>query len=891
MLRLTFAQMRRSLGRLVAAGVAIGISTAFVTATLLASDAMESTVYDAVTAGYGDADLVVSDGEVDDATLATLEAVPGVRAVHGYSQVGTELTGPRGQTYAGISTVATDPALRSGALVEGTLPRTAGEIALTEESAQVVGAGPGTTVQVSIEFWTIGDDGTETTRVRVDDLTVVGILDLPSATFATAESGVVVESLGRQWNAFTLGQGQPQRYWHATAALADGASPADAQATATAALGGDVVVRTMEEMGRAITAQVTGQADQFTAVVLGFAGVSLLVAALVISNTFQVLVAQRTRTLALLRCVGADRSQLRRSVVVEALVVGSASSLVGLAVGILVVQVALALLGGSVGDVPLPARITLTPATVLLPLGIGTLVTVAAALAPAVAATRVAPLAALRPAGTPTLAERSSRLRLWAAGLLTVGGAGALVLGPVVAVLADLVVGLALGLVGGTLSFVGVVLGAVFWVPRLVGSAGRVLARSGGPAARLAAANSVRNPRRTAATSSALLIGVTLVGMMATGAATSRTSLTSTLEGKYPVDVAVGTLANAEPLPTGLADQLRAVDGVADVTELTGALVDVVDGLDRLPESERAMAGSFTEVRAVDPAAAARVLLAPDALEGLDDSHVVVPTHLTMWTQIETGDEVTLSAARPTEQVTSPTQGPAAPPVTVAVPSDEAPQDGGARVTLTAVVTDLAGSAMIVTPAALEQISPDAPVTRTWLRLGAGEDAADVVSRVTAVASETGAALDTTGAAVERAFYQQVVDTLLAVVVALLGVAVVIAVVGVANTLSLSVLERRRESATLRAIGLSRAQLRLTLAVEGMLIAGVGAAVGVLLGTLYGWAGAATLLSTVGPVDFVVPWRDLGLVLLVAVLAGLLASVLPGRSAARTSPVAALTVE
>ena len=146
-------------------------------------------------------------------------------------------------------------------------------------------------------------------------------------------------------------------------------------------------------------------------------------------------------------------------------------------------------------------------------------------------------------------------------------------------------------------------------------------------------------------------------------------------------------------------------------------------------------------------------------------------------------------------------------------------------------------------------------------------------------------------AGAERASYERVIDTLLAIVVGLLGVAVVIALIGVANTLSLSVLERRRESATLRAIGLSRRQLRLMLAVEGMLIAGVGAVLGAALGLLYGWAGAVITFGQIGDVVLVIPWRDLALLFVVALGAGLLASVLPGRAAARTSPVAALAVD
>jgi putative ABC transport system permease protein len=209
--------------------------------------------------------------------------------------------------------------------------------------------------------------------------------------------------------------------------------------------------------------------------------------------------------------------------------------------------------------------------------------------------------------------------------------------------------------------------------------------------------------------------------------------------------------------------------------------------------------------------------------------------------------------------------------------------------TLTVAVAGAERSAAFVTTTTGRQIAPTAPVAELWVRLADVNDAGAVVPKIQDAIKTEAVALD--GPALKRASYQTLIDTLLAIVVGLLAVAVVIALVGVANTLSLSVLERRRESATLRAIGLSRRQLRWMLAIEGMLIAGIGAVLGTGLGLLYGWVGAATLLSTIGPVTLAVPWRDLGIVLVVALAAGLLASVLPGRAAARTSPVAALAVD
>ncbi|WP_221652359.1 ABC transporter permease, partial [Actinotalea ferrariae] len=794
MLRLTLAQMRRSLGRLASAGIAIAIGTAFVAATLLASDVMTRTTYDVMSSGFAEADLVVT-GEVTERTVSTLQAVPGVRAVHGYSQQSLALSGPDGQTVATLAVVAEDPELQPGQVAEGSLPGDTGEVALPRSTAEVLGAEVGDRVDATLEVWRF-DEGSETSAPerRVDELTLVGLLDVPEAAFlSTGGVGAITAEQSAEWDAF-WDEELETWYWHAVVLVEPGASVADVQGAAAQALP-DLDVRTRDQAAQAMTAEVTGDANQFTAIVLGFAGVSMLVAALVIANTFQVLVAQRTRTLALLRCVGADRSQLRRSVVLEALILGVVASLVGVVSGIALVQTGLLVLGRTWTSVPLPTTVTITAAVVLAPVAVGTLMTVLAALSPAIAATRVAPLAALRPAGSPTLGERSGRVRAWASGLLVVGGGLVLALGMVLAARYDLMLGLLTGVVGGAASFVGVVLSAVFWVPRLVGGVGTVLTRAGRPAARLAAANSVRNPRRTAATSAALLIGVTLVAMMSTGAASARSALDSALAEEFPVDVAVGALGDgftAPALPPGFAAEVRAVDGVTDVTELIGTTVEVVEGV-----QPGVGAVEWVDARGVDPDAAATVVRDPSQVAGLDDQHVLVPAGLSAWTELRTGDQITVrrqplltpgETAGPTSGV--PTEAPSEnASERAAGTASEAP---GEPVTVTVVVTDLPGQSMIFTPGVLDRLDEDAQVSRLWVRLDTVEGAARAVGEITAAASATGEPLETVGAAVERALYQQVVDTLLAVVVGLLAVAVVIALVGVTNTLSLSVLERRR---------------------------------------------------------------------------------------------------
>ena len=196
----------------------------------------------------------------------------------------------------------------------------------------------------------------------------------------------------------------------------------------------------------------------------------------------------------------------------------------------------------------------------------------------------------------------------------------------------------------------------------------------------------------------------------------------------------------------------------------------------------------------------------------------------------------------------------------------------------------------------LARLGGETVTTALWVSLEPDADPRDVTSNLRDTFTELSSTVgdppaEILGAAVERAGYEEVIDTLLAIVVGLLGVAVVIALVGVANTLSLSVLERRRESATLRAIGLRKAQLRQMLAIEGVIIAVVGAALGAVLGIVYGWTGSALILGSSGGLRLAVPWRDLAIILAVAVAAGLLASVLPSRTATRTPPVAALAVD
>ncbi|KGM11023.1 hypothetical protein N869_03030, partial [Cellulomonas bogoriensis 69B4 = DSM 16987] len=467
----------------------------------------------------------------------------------------------------------------------------------------------------------------------------------------------------------------------------------------------------------------------------------------------------------------------------------------------------------------------------------------------------------------PSVGDRAGRVRAWLSGLLVLGGGAGLAGGAVLGTLADPALGLLLGVMGGAASFVGIVLAAVFWVPWLVRTTGRWVSR-GGPAARLAVANTSRNPRRTAATSAALLIGVTLVAMMSTGAESTRATLAKELDSEYPVDLAVrsGDYPVGE-LPASILATIAASDDFTASAEVRALTVR--------PDGDRGeYQDEVQDAVAVDAEDLREVLREVGAAVHLDDSTVLVPAWVAGMWEVQDGDRIGLTSPTPSET------------------GAQVSQDGPS-VEVTVRVWNYRDYRVVLTTGTAEELRGELPVvSEVWAQLTDVDQAPRVVEEVDAAAANvTGTTLATEGSAVERAMFKQIIDTLLAVLVGLLGVAVVIAIVGVANTLSLSVIERRRESATLRAIGLSRRQLRGTLAVEGVVIALVGAVVGTALGAAYGWIGVQTVLGQLGTVTFSLPWTHLTGLLVVALAAGLLASVIPGRTAARTPPVQALGVE
>lgn len=455
-----------------------------------------------------------------------------------------------------------------------------------------------------------------------------------------------------------------------------------------------------------------------------------------------------------------------------------------------------------------------------------------AAMMPARRATKVRPVAAMRPVDSVPASSHAGVVRLCIAAVLIAGGSALLVAGALGA-------GLAAGLPGGVICFVGVLLASSLLVPLAVRGVGSLIAFTGVPG-RLAAANAIRNPGRTATTAAALLIGVTLVTTVMVGATSVRGSLVSEVNDKRPVDLIVSTDHGMTAAQTA---SIRGADHVRDSTVVHGDRQKVGDShltllgletgtLDRVVHSDKLTPGN------------SQVIVNPGTAEQL---------------HVQDGDSVPV--------------GPEQRDLTVDVKS-QAP-DGSA----------------LVTAGTLHAMDADAPATQVWLRIDPSLSASDIQDMSSSITKDVPDA-NVSGGAAERAAYGQVISTMMLVVVGLLAIAVVIALVGVGNTLALSVMERRRESALLRAMGLTKGQLRGMLGLESILVAAVAALLGIGFGVFYGWAGTGAITSSSDlPTLLVIPWGQFGIVLAVAVLAGLIASILPARRATKLTPVEGMSMD
>ncbi|MFJ6418700.1 ABC transporter permease [Paeniglutamicibacter sp. NPDC091659] len=840
MIQLALANLKAYSRRFIAVILAVMIGTAFLAATLMVNASATESLKNSIGSAYASSDLVVSgdmnaaydndnDAKSESFTLGSkaLEAIsktPGVAAVHGTSNAGASVQAGSKRYYALVSTPATDAQLNTTTLESGTMPADGEQVAVDAVYAKEYNISVGDTIELS--------DGSENAKGRHVVVSGITATSNDPLTGSTMSLSVTPDLLK------TLGGDTPADYNQIIVRAEDPAALASLKTALVASVEGTGVkyftVLTPDERIVADIAMFSDGNDQLTIVLLVFALIALVVTGLVVMNTFSVLVAQRTRELALMRTLGAVRSQIRASVLVEALIVGLLASAAGVLLATGIMSLLIKILAANVSEMSF-ATLAVPPLAVLGTIAAGTLITLVAAWVPARKAMAVAPLAALRPADDVSLANTSGKVRIVLGLLLLAAGAAALVYG---AAKGDLLI--AFG--GGLLSFPGILMLGSLFLPKSVAFIGK-LTSGGTVPGKLASLNAVRNPGRTTATATALLIGVTLVSMMMVGAQTAKSSLGDALGSEFLVDMEVqgGDLASLTPENLGKVRELGGVESTALLT-----------GVGETEDGQSLYAADSTDMAAV----------------------------LNTDRQLPKAGEVLVASYWDGKTV-------------------KAVGDGGTKGELKLLVSEANMIDSVMTWETASSVlgvsqgkAPAETSAKLWLKVDDSLSGAQLRTLATDLAST----LDVdeyavSGGVMEKQMFNQVIDMLLLIVSGLLAVAVFIALIGVANTLSLSVLERTRENSLLRALGLTRGQLRGMLATEAVLIGGVAALLGVLIGTAYGLLGAQSVMASFGSMVVSIPWLQLAGVIAISVVAALAASIVPARRAARLAPVQGLASE
>jgi putative ABC transport system permease protein len=796
MLRAMLRDLRAHKGRIAMTLVAIVLGVSFVVATWVVSDSTAATMAGADARTDVGVAVQIKDRapELTTADRDRLAALPGVGHVTAMVAGHAGLVGTNGKLVSGRPDTAgtTWDDTQRFELADGKAPAP-GEVALGERQAREAGWKVGDTARVLL------GNGTQENAV-VAGIFTYRSLGEPEPAVAFGTPGI----LGDRFTRIELTGPDP------------GAIAAAVRARTDPALR---EVSTGADLAAEVQAQAESSAQSARDSLLAFAAVALLVGMFVIANTFAMLVTQRTRQLALLRAVGASRRQVRRAVLVEAGVLGWIGATLGAGLGI-----GLGLLAMSVTR-PEGTAVTfsVSPTAILAGYAVGVPVTVLAAYASARRAAAVSPMAALR---TDAVIPRRSLL------IRSIAGGVALLIAAIVTIATlsndlstgERVVGIGAGLLGW--------LGVLLLAPALAGVVltplGRLLSRRGGPAARLGMRNAVRDPRRTAATTSALMVGLALVCAFATVGETMVSMLSTSVRATVPEGaVVLQSPTKNVPLATDVLAKVRAVPGVKASADRYGYVK---------------VNGHTTTMSAIEPDG----LLTPDVRGG-----AVVGRNEAAMLGIKAGDQVGIEID----------------PVTTIQVTVASLYDGTEAQPLfyvdVARISEHYRATRVTTVYAL---GPRAAIEAAF------RDRPDVV-----VTDRDGLIEDATSR----------FRLLLSVMYALFGAAIVIAAFGVVNTLALSVMERTREIGVLRAVGASRGLIRRSVRLESVVICGYGGLLGIVVGVGFGAVMQHAMLGQ-DLWRISVPYLVIGIALVGMVIAGVLAAMWPARRAARTDVLTAI---
>ncbi|MEV5509533.1 ABC transporter permease [Streptomyces orinoci] len=838
-------------GRMALSLIAVLLSVAFVCGTLVFTDTMTAT-FDKLFATVA-SDVDVQPKEKDNAQESSIPAtlpaslrdrlagVPGVAKVEPEAATrNITVTTANKQSLSPSSGAPTvglnwnDSQRKSMDITRGHQPRGADEAVLDSDTAEKHHVKVGDTLRV---IAAPGDF-----RVHV-----VGL-----ATYKTTNPGAAVLYFDTA-TAQTKLLGSARAFTGYGLTAASGVSDEQLKKNVTAAIGEGYQVHTAAESKKENKKSLGSVLDVMKYALLGFAGIAVLVGIFLIVNTFSMLVAQRTREIGLMRAIGSSRRQINRSVLAEALLLGVTGSVLGIGGGI-GLAVGLMKLMGSLGMKLDTADLTVKATTPLVGLAIGVVVTVLAAYLPARRAGKISPMAALRDAGNPGDAK-AGKVRAALGVLLTAAGGGALLL----AARSDRASsGSALLGLGILLSLIGLVVVGPLLAGLIVRVISAVVLRVFGPVGRLAERNALRNPRRTGATASALMIGLSLVAALSVVGSSMVASATDQVDRSVGADFIMESGGKGyTPAMLKAARSARYLDHLTEYTEVSARVTtpDGKSGNQRLTAADPSYAQDLRRQTVQGKLSGAYAADAMSVPEGFAKDH-----------KVKLGDRLTVAM----------TDGSTARLRVNAITSDDTAFDKGAMYLSTATAKRYLPADKMPPPRMLFAKAQD----------GHAKEAAASLKAAMADYPQ----IKVRDQSDYKKLIKDQVGQLLNLIYGLLALAVIVAILGVVNTLALSVVERTREIGLMRAIGLSRRQLRRMIRLESVVIALFGALLGLGLGL--GWGATAQKLLALQGLDVLeIPWPTLGAVFLGSALVGLAAALAPAFRAGRMNVLKAIATD
>ncbi|MEV5241166.1 FtsX-like permease family protein [Streptomyces cinnamoneus] len=822
--------------RLMMTALAVLLGTAFVSGTLVFSDSVGSAYRDRMSKSLDDVAVSVTAGggrpgtdarderPLDNRVVDSIRALPGVASVRpsvgGAAVIADKRNNPAGSEWGSSGANYVPGANGKDSrypIVEGRGPAAEGEIVLDGKTAGKTGAKVGGTVRLAV-------DGPVMTKklvgiARTDDPRVSAGGSLALFDTATAQKLF----------------GKPGEFTELVVSATPGTDQQKLTAKVREVLPPSFEAQSGKQLAATESRMIDEQTSSIRKTLLVFAGISLFVGVFIIANTFTMLIAQRSREIALLRAVGASRRQVVRSVLIEAGLLGLTASAVGFALGLGIATGLRAVLNSTGAGLP-DGPLVVEPASVLSTLGVGVVVTVLAAWLPSRKAARIAPVEAL------AAVDQAPAVR----SLVVRNAIGAVLTGAGVAVMLYVTTfknssGLTYAMAGSALTLAGVIVLAPLLSRPFVGLFGRLAVRLSGISGKLAQQNALRNPRRTAATASALMIGLTLITGLTVAAVSADRGMATMGPQDLTADYKVSSSSYLGLSPE-IARTLAGQPGVAAAVPLRSAGFQSGDRPALASATDVAALGRVTDVRTVSGSlAGVRGTAAVAVSETFAKDH-----------GLKAGSTLPMAFY----------DGKKASPRVAAVYRDND------------VLSDV-----LAAPALLDPHQDKVRDDQVLLKAAPGR-AKDLPAKIKETLGGNPLIKVQSRDDLRRAEAGNI-DDVLYLMYGLLGMAVVIAVIGVVNTLAMSVFERTREIGMLRAIGLARREVKRMVRLESVMIAMFGAVLGVAVGVFLAWSGGHLLRSSFPQYAMVVPWGRIAVFLLLALAVGVLAAVWPARRAAK----------